>query len=66
MMLSVEEKERARKRWMDAFDRIYPECESIFSPNATIVVANTEDLTVYGEDGLAYTLQVAPWESEDE
>lgn len=65
-MLSAEAKERARKRWLDMFDNIYPNCESMFWSNATLVISNTEDFRTYGEDGREYTLQVAPWESEDE
>lgn len=63
-MLSAEE--RAKKRWMDMFDRVYPKCASMFRADTTLVISNTEDLRTYGEDGLEYTLQIAPWESEDE
>lgn len=61
-MLSAEAEERAKKRWMDMFDRVYPKCASMFQAHTTIVISNTEDLRTYGEDGLEYTLQVAPWE----
>ena len=49
---------------MDTLDEIYDRAPSLFSENATIVIANTETMEVYGEDGKEYTLQVAPWEIE--
>ena len=64
-MLSAEQRERARERWMAMFDEVYPKNESLFSDYATLIVTNTEDLRTFGEDGKEYTLQVAPWESED-
>ena len=48
---------------MKAFDELYDAHPSMFSENATLVITNTEDLNVYGEDGKEYTLQLAPWET---
>lgn len=65
-MLSAEKREKARERWMEMFDAVYSKNESLFSWGTTLVVADTDTLVCYGEDGLAYTLQAAPWEREDE
>ena len=65
-MLSSEEREKAKQRWLEAFDRIYPKCERLFRWDATLVVTDTETMVCYGEDGKEYTLQVAPWDKDEE
>lgn len=65
-MLSAEAEEKARRRWMDMFDKVYPKCESMFRADSTLVISRVDDLKTYGEDGLEYTLQVAPWEGDGE
>ena len=58
--------ERARKRWMAMFENLYPKYESMFRYGTELMIIDRETLKTYGEDGKEYTLQVAPWESEDE
>ena len=64
-MLSAEQREYARQRWMDMFEKVYEKNESIFRYGNTLVVTDTESLRIYGEDGKEYTLQIADWESTD-
>lgn len=59
-------KENARKWWMDIFENVYPRCKSMFCHEAELAIINMKTLRAYDEDGLEYTLQVAPSESEDE
>ena len=65
-MLSAEQREYARQRWMDMFEKVYEKNESIFRYGNTLVVTDAESLRCYGEDGKEYTLQIADWEREDE
>lgn len=63
-MLSGEQRERARDRWTDIFEKVYSKDTSIFHHGTELIVVNVETMKCYGEDGLEYTLQVAPWENE--
>ena len=65
-MLSGEQRERAKQRWIEAFDRIYPKCERLFQWDTTLVISDAETMVCYGEDGKQYILQVAPWEKNEE
>lgn len=47
------------------FDKVYSRNESLFRYGTELIVADRESMECIGEDGLHYTLQIAPWEKED-
>ena len=59
-------REKAKEKWMSAFDKIYDKAPSMFELHKTLIVTDTESMVSYGEDGKEYTLQIAPWERKDE
>ena len=59
-------REKAKERWIAAFDKIYDRAPSMFAWHKILIVTDTESMVSYGEDGKEYTLQIAPWERDDE
>lgn len=59
-------REKAKEKWMSAFEEIYDKAPSMFEWHKTLIVTDTESMVSYGEDGKEYTLQIAPWEKDVE
>lgn len=61
-MLSEEQRERAKKRWDNLFEKVYYQNPSLFNYGREITIADRESLEAYDEEGRKLTLQPDPYD----
>lgn len=60
-------KEIWKEHWDKVYDTLWEKCETLFRDGmGELIVANPKDMRCVGTDGKEYTLQIAPWEIEED
>lgn len=62
MMLSEEQRNRAKKRWDDLFEAVYSKNPSLFNHGRELMIADRESLEAYDEEGRKLTIQPDPYD----